>query len=192
MTRAVQVTVLGGGSWGTTVAALAARNTPTLLWARDPEVAREVDEQHTNTRYLEDRPLPDGLRASADLAQAAGAADVLVVGVPSHGLRATVEQAAPHVRAWIPALSLAKGLEPGTQLRATQVIAECMPGHPVGLLAGPNLARECSTALRRRRSSRRPTAPWPARCSPCSRRRASACTATRTCSARSWAACSKT
>jgi glycerol-3-phosphate dehydrogenase (NAD(P)+) len=142
VTRAVQVTVLGGGSWGTTVATLAARNTSTLLWARDPDVAREVDEEHTNTRYLEDRRLPDALRATSDLAGAAGSADVLVVGVPSHGLRATMEEAAPHVRPWIPVLSLAKGLEPGTRLRATQVISECLPGHPVGLLAGPNLARE--------------------------------------------------
>jgi glycerol-3-phosphate dehydrogenase (NAD(P)+) len=142
MTRAVQVSVLGGGSWGTTVAALSARNTQTLLWARDDDVAREVHEQHTNTRYLDDRALPDDLRATSDLAQAAGEADVLVVGVPSHGLRAALEEAAPHVRPWIPVLSLAKGLEPGSGLRGTQVISECLPGHPVGLLAGPNLARE--------------------------------------------------
>jgi glycerol-3-phosphate dehydrogenase (NAD(P)+) len=142
MTRPVQVTVLGGGSWGTTVAALAARNTPTVLWARDPDVAREVDEQHTNERYLEHRALPEDLRATGDLAEAASSADVLVVGVPSHGLRGALEQAAPHVRPWIPVLSLAKGLEPGTRMRATQVISECLPGHPVGLLAGPNLARE--------------------------------------------------
>jgi glycerol-3-phosphate dehydrogenase (NAD(P)+) len=142
MTRPVQVTVLGGGSWGTTVAALAARNTPTLLWARDPDVAREVDEQHTNERYLEHRELPADLRATGDLEEAASNADVLVVGVPSHGIRAALEDAAPHVRPWIPVLSLAKGLEPGTRMRATQVIAECLPGHPVGLLAGPNLARE--------------------------------------------------
>jgi len=147
MTRPVQVTVLGGGSWGTTVAALAARNTPTLLWARDPDVAREVDEQHTNERYLEHRELPGDLRATGDLEEAATKADVLVVGVPSHGIRAALEQAAPHVRPWIPVLSLAKGLEPGTRMRATQVIAECLPGHPVGLLAGPNLAREVLDGL---------------------------------------------
>jgi glycerol-3-phosphate dehydrogenase (NAD(P)+) len=142
MTRAVQVCVLGGGSWGTTVAALAAANTPTQLWARDDDVAREIEEQHTNTRYLEERELPEGLRATSDLVEAASEADVLVVGVPSHGLRDTLERAAPHVRPWIPVLSLAKGLEPGTRMRATQVIGECLPGHPVGLLAGPNLARE--------------------------------------------------
>jgi glycerol-3-phosphate dehydrogenase (NAD(P)+) len=142
MTRPVHVTVLGGGSWGTTVAALAARNAPTMLWARDADVAREIDEEHRNSRYLEERELPDTLRATSDLEEAATYADVLVVGVPSHGLRQALEDVAPHVRPWIPVLSLAKGLEPVTRLRATQVIGECLPGHPVGLLAGPNLARE--------------------------------------------------
>jgi len=138
----VQVTVLGGGSWGTTVAVLAAANTSTLLWARDREVAREVCEEHTNTRYLGDHALPESLRATADLAEAVAGADVLVVGVPSHGIRTVLQEAAAHLRPLVPVLSLAKGLEPGTRLRPTQVIGECLSGHPVGLLAGPNLARE--------------------------------------------------
>jgi glycerol-3-phosphate dehydrogenase (NAD(P)+) len=140
--RSPSVTVLGGGSWGTTVAALAAANTPTTLWARDPETAREVLEQHTNFRYLGDRPLPEALYATSDLAEALTGADVVVFGVPSHTLRDLARAAAEHVRPWVPLLSLIKGLEPGSRLRATQVIAEELTGHPVGLLAGPNLARE--------------------------------------------------
>jgi glycerol-3-phosphate dehydrogenase (NAD(P)+) len=136
------VTVLGGGSWGTTVAALAAANTPTTLWARDPDTAREVVEDHTNQRYLDDRPLPQTLHATSDLAEALIGADVVVFGVPSHTLREVTRAAATHVRPWVPLLSLIKGLEPGSRLRATQVLAEELPGHPVGLLAGPNLARE--------------------------------------------------
>ena len=91
--KRVTVTVLGGGSWGTTVAALAARNAPTVLWARDPEVAREIDEQHTNTKYLGERPLPDDLRATADLGEALERADVVVFGVPSHSLRVVYDVA---------------------------------------------------------------------------------------------------
>lgn len=142
MTRPIQVTVLGGGSWGTTIASLASGNATAVLWARDPEVAREIDEQSTNAGYLGDRALPAELRATGDLEQAVERADVLVVGVPSHSIRGVLEAAAPYVRPWIPVLSLAKGLEPESRLRPTQVIAECLPGHPVGLLAGPNLARE--------------------------------------------------
>lgn len=142
MSRPVQVSVLGGGSWGTTVATLAAQNTPTLLWARDPRTAEEINTDHRNSRYLEDRPLTPSLRATSDLREAAEHADVLVVGVPSHAIRATLAEAAPYVRPWVPVLSLAKGLEAGTRLRPTQIIGETLPGHPIGLLAGPNLARE--------------------------------------------------
>jgi len=69
-------------------------------------------------------------------------ADVLVIGVPSHVFRHTLEQAAKHVRAWVPVVSLAKGLEQGTLLRMTEVIGEVLPGHRAGVLTGPNLARE--------------------------------------------------
>jgi glycerol-3-phosphate dehydrogenase (NAD(P)+) len=140
--RQVNVTVLGGGSWGTTVATLAAANAPTVLWARDPEVSREVAEQHTNTKYLGDRRLPTGLRATSDLPEALANADVVVFGVPSHSLREVVRETAAHIRPWVPLLSLIKGLEPNSRLRPTQVIAQELPGHSVGLLAGPNLARE--------------------------------------------------
>jgi glycerol-3-phosphate dehydrogenase (NAD(P)+) len=138
----VRVTVLGGGSWGTTVAALAAANVPTVLWARDPQVAHEVTEEHRNSRYLDERPLPTTLYSTADLGEALDRADVVVFGVPSHSLRDVARDAAEHVRPWVPLLSLIKGLEPSSRLRPTQVIAQELPGHPVGLLAGPNLARE--------------------------------------------------
>jgi glycerol-3-phosphate dehydrogenase (NAD(P)+) len=140
--RPVNVTVLGAGSWGTTVAALAAANVPTVLWARDPDVAAEINDTHCNVRYLGDRPLPGTLRATADLAESLSAADVVVFGVPSHSLRAVAREAAQHIRAWVPLVSLIKGIERETRLRPTQVIGEELPGHPVCLLAGPNLARE--------------------------------------------------
>jgi len=142
MTRPVHVTVLGGGSWGTTVASLAATNTDTLLWARDSDVADEINAEHRNSRYLDDRELPERLRATSDLAEAAECADVLVVGVPSQFMRGVLAEVAPNMRPWVPVLSLVKGLEVDTRKRGTQVIAEELPGHPVGLMAGPNLARE--------------------------------------------------
>jgi glycerol-3-phosphate dehydrogenase (NAD(P)+) len=124
------------------VAALAASNVATTLWARDAAVAREVAEEHTNSRYLGDRRLPESLGATSDIREALADADVVVFGVPSHSLRDVAREAAPDVRPWVPVLSLIKGLEAGSRLRPTQVIAEELPGHPVGLLAGPNLARE--------------------------------------------------
>ena len=142
MSRPTQVTVLGAGSWGTTVASLAARHARTLLWARSEELATEISETHRNERYLPGLDLHPDLDATASLDEAVRDADVLVLGVPSHGLRATLEAVAPLVRPWIPIISLTKGLEQGTRLRPTELIAEALPGHPAGVLSGPNLARE--------------------------------------------------
>jgi glycerol-3-phosphate dehydrogenase (NAD(P)+) len=134
--------VLGGGSWGTTVASIVARSALTVLWARSAEVAEEVDRRCRNSRYLGDSPLTDGLRATDKLAQAVQDADVLVMSVPSHGFRGVLEQVVSHVRPWIPVVSLVKGLEQVTDRRMTEIVAEVLPGHPAGVLAGPNIAKE--------------------------------------------------
>lgn len=138
----MKVTVLGGGSWGTTVASLAAQNGPAMLWARSEETAREVHEQHTNERYLGPRLLPERLTASSDLAEAVADCDVLVMGIPSTQMRDVARRAATLVRPWVPVLSLSKGLEPESRKRMTQVLGEELPGRPIGLMAGPNLAKE--------------------------------------------------
>ncbi|NHN54736.1 NAD(P)H-dependent glycerol-3-phosphate dehydrogenase [Calidifontibacter sp. DB0510] len=140
--RQPKVTVLGGGSWGTAVASVATRNTETLLWARDADTVTELNERHTNSRYLDDLPLHPRLRATADLQEAVETADVLVLGVPSHACRAVLTEAADHLRPWVPIVSLVKGLEQGTRSRITDVVSEVLPGHPVGVLNGPNIARE--------------------------------------------------
>jgi glycerol-3-phosphate dehydrogenase (NAD(P)+) len=138
----IRVVVLGAGSWGTTVASLAAHNTDTTLWARRAGLAAEIHKEHTNSVYLPGFLLADSLRATADLADAVSEADVLVMAVPSHGFRAVLEEAADHVRPWVPVVSLTKGFEQGTNLRMTQIIAELLPEHPAGVLTGPNLAKE--------------------------------------------------
>jgi glycerol-3-phosphate dehydrogenase (NAD(P)+) len=138
----LRVAVIGAGSWGTTVASLTSHNCPTMLWARNPEIAAELNSDRTNTRYLGTYPVARELRATASMAEAVSGADVVVMGVPSHGFRAMLELVREHIRAWVPVISLAKGLEQSTLLRMTQVIGEVLPGHPAGLLTGPNLARE--------------------------------------------------
>lgn len=138
----MRVAVVGAGSWGTTVASLAVRNGPTVLWARREELAAEVTGEHTNRRYLPGCTLPDDLEATSSLAEAVSGADVIVMAVPSQGFRAVLEELCPHVRAWVPVVSLAKGLEQGTNKRMTDVVHDVLPGHPAGVLTGPNLAKE--------------------------------------------------
>lgn len=138
----MRVAVLGAGSWGTTMAALVAPRHPTVLWARSPEVAKAVNDDHVNPAYLPERPLPEELPATSDLGEAVSDADLLVVGVPTSGFRAVLDDAKAFVRPWVPVVSLAKGFERGSQLRMTEIIKEVLPGHPAAALTGPNIARE--------------------------------------------------
>ncbi len=138
----LRVAVLGAGSFGTTVAHLVTRNAPTTLWCRRAETADEVNTRHTNDRYLEGYALAPELRATGDLEEAVRGADVVVMGVPSHGMREVLAEVERYIRPWVPIVSLAKGLEPGSHLRMTQVIREMLPEHRAGVLTGPNLAKE--------------------------------------------------
>jgi glycerol-3-phosphate dehydrogenase (NAD(P)+) len=142
VSRQTCVAVIGGGSWGTTVASLTARNAPTILWSRRPDVAEEIERDHVNSEYLPGEQLDPALHATSDLQQAVEQADVLVMAVPSHGFRDVIAEALPYIRPCVPIVSLTKGLERGTHKRMTEVIEELLPRHPAGVLAGPNLARE--------------------------------------------------
>ena len=138
-----KVVVLGGGSWGTTVAAIYARRGPTLQWVRSADTAEDINDHHRNTEYLgKDVALPESLRATTDFSEAANCADVIVMGVPSHGFRSVLTELAKELRPWVPVVSLVKGLEQGTNMRMSEIVEEVLPGHPAGILAGPNIARE--------------------------------------------------
>ena len=145
--RAPKIAVLGAGSWGTTVAVIASRSAQTVIWARSAETAAEINERHTNSRYLSAALLPQGLTATADLEEAVSDADVLVTGIPAQSLRGVLVEIAPLVRPWIPVVNLAKGLERGTRKRMTEVIFDVMPGHPAGALSGPNIAGEVARGM---------------------------------------------
>lgn len=138
----LKVGLLGGGSWGTTVASLVARNTPVTLWARNPDTVADINRHHRNSRYLGEAALPEKLLASDDIEETVADADVLVMAIPSQNFRSVLNEVRQHLRPWVPVVSLTKGLELDTRMRMTQIINEILPGHPVGVLTGPNLARE--------------------------------------------------
>lgn len=140
--RSMKVAVIGAGSWGTTVASIVAPNAPTVLWARNRELVDVMVTTRRNDRYLPDAPLPEDLEFTASMVDAVDSADVVVMGVPSHGFRDVVIEVARYVRPWVPVVSLAKGLERSSLKRMSEVVADEMPGHPVAVLTGPNLAKE--------------------------------------------------
>jgi glycerol-3-phosphate dehydrogenase (NAD(P)+) len=134
--------VIGAGSWGTAVAALAAHNAPTVLWARRPDLAQTIETTHVNRDYLPNYELPKGLRATSSLEDALAGAEVVVMGVPSHGFRSILDEARPFLADGAPIVSLTKGVEQDTLKRMTEVIDDVVPGRPRGVLTGPNLAKE--------------------------------------------------
>ncbi len=138
----IRVAVIGAGSWGTTVAALASVNTPTVLWARREALADQINNAHVNADYLPSFTLPRDLRATASIEEAVADADVVVMAVPSHGFRAVAREVGVFLRPWVPVVSLSKGIERETLMRMTEVAADEMPGRPVGVMTGPNLAKE--------------------------------------------------
>ena len=139
----VKVGILGGGSWGTTVASLVTRNAEEVtLWARDPATVDEINQHHTNDKYLPGAQLSEKLVASNDIDEVVADKDVIVMAIPSQNFRAVLEKAKPHIRSGVPIISLTKGLELSTGKRMSEIIQDVMPGHPAGVLTGPNLARE--------------------------------------------------
>ena len=144
-----RVAIIGGGSWGTCFASVCARNNPTALWVRPEEsdVADEDNAAHTNASYLPDTKLPSELTATTDMAEAVAGVDCVVIAIPSKWIRAVLRDLRPHIQSGVPIVSLVKGLESGTNLRMTEVVAEEIPGHPVGALSGPNLAREVALGI---------------------------------------------
>ena len=114
----------------------------TALWARAPELATAMEASRENERYLPGVEVPEKVVVTSSLGDALQGAGIVFMAVPSHGFRAVLSAARPaahHVEAIV---SLAKGIEEGTNLRMSQVVAELVPGVPAGVLTGPNLARE--------------------------------------------------
>jgi glycerol-3-phosphate dehydrogenase (NAD(P)+) len=141
----MRIAVVGAGSWGTTIASMFAAQADTLLWAREPEVAESVTQRHTNPLFLPELALDPSLRASTDLDEVVEGRDLVVMVVPAQHLRGVAERLGAALRPDSIILSLAKGIEQGTLLRPTEVLAELTPWHDprrVGVMSGPNLAKE--------------------------------------------------
>lgn len=137
--------MIGAGSWGTTVASMAARRAPTVLWARRSELASSINQSRVNSPYLPDLELPDTLTATADLVEAASGAEVVVMAVPSHGFREVFSQVANTLPEGTIVVSLTKGIEQGSLATMTEVVLDVEPDvnrDRLGVMTGPNLASE--------------------------------------------------
>ncbi|MBF0393618.1 MAG: NAD(P)-dependent glycerol-3-phosphate dehydrogenase [Alphaproteobacteria bacterium] len=141
------VGIVGAGAWGTALAVTATRaGRRATLWAHEPEVARAIDERHENPLYLPGVALPPEIAGTTDLAVLAGA-DIVVLVPPAQHLRSVCKGLAPHWRRGTPALIGAKGIEEGSFLLLTEVLAEALPEAVPAVLSGPTFAAEVARGL---------------------------------------------
>ncbi|OEJ22935.1 glycerol-3-phosphate dehydrogenase [Streptomyces agglomeratus] len=143
--RSIRAAVLSAGSWGTAVAKiLAEAGTDVVVHARRDEIADGINRDHRNPGYFPDIELPASLTATTDPAVALAGADFLVLSIPAQSLRSNLALWAPHIEPHTVIVSLMKGIELGTHLRASEIITEVtgVSADRVAVLSGPNLAGE--------------------------------------------------
>ncbi len=142
MTKAA---VMGSGSWGTAFGmVLADAGTDVILWGKDPSVVGSVNDQHENPKYHPGIPLPTSLKATTEVRRALDGADIVVLAIPSQSLRENLARWREDLPEHAVLVSLMKGIELGTTMRMSEVIVEVaqVPPARVGVVSGPNLARE--------------------------------------------------
>ncbi|MBI4521044.1 MAG: NAD(P)-dependent glycerol-3-phosphate dehydrogenase [Gemmatimonadetes bacterium] len=149
------VAVVGGGSWGTTLAALLLKREHNVsLWVREPEVAQDINVHHENRRFLPGIRLPDELRANTDLTRVVAGAGIVVSVVPSQFVGAVMKECAGLVRGDALIVSASKGIETSTLRTCSEILAEILTrdqANRLVVLSGPSfaieVARERPTAV---------------------------------------------
>jgi glycerol-3-phosphate dehydrogenase (NAD(P)+) len=141
-----RVTVLGAGSWGTTLAILLARKGfQVTVWGRDPERVANVRRERQNHRYLPGVVIPEEVAFTGDLEAALAGAEAVVFAVPLAALQSVGTRAAVHLAPSTLVVCAAKGIDPETLKRPTEILSQALAradGERIAMLAGPSLARE--------------------------------------------------
>lgn len=138
-----RVGVIGGGSFGTAIANIIARNGhKTRLWMRDPEQVETLNQTRVNSVYLPGHELHPSIIAEHDLEAVVSGVNLLFVAVPSGSFRTVVRQMKPFLRPGVMLVTATKGIEAITFSLMSQILAQEVPTARIGVLSGPNLAKE--------------------------------------------------
>lgn len=142
--RSSKVAIIGGGSFGTVLANLAAKNCQEVrLWVRDEELARSINATRMNSRYLPQYQLESNISALSDLERVfEGEVQAVIWCLPSKVCREQAKRLAPFFKGSEIVLHATKGVEPGSLKRISEILTEELPTRRVGVLSGPNLAEE--------------------------------------------------
>lgn len=143
-----KIAVIGGGAWGTALAAQARRaGGDVVLYARETEVVNAINAGADNPVYLPGVSMPEGLSASGSMAEAVESAQAVVIVVPAQFVRATLTDLGPHLADGVPIVLAAKGIEQGSLALMSEVAEALLPNHPLAVLSGPSFAKEVAAGL---------------------------------------------
>jgi len=144
----LNVTVIGDGGWGTALSlVLAEAGHQALVWSPFEEQAAECSAKRENVRFLPGVALPESVRFTADVGEAVAAADMFVCAVPTIYMRSCLSRFVDAFPSDRPVVSVAKGIENGTLMRATEIIADVLGPVPMSVLCGPSHAEEVARRL---------------------------------------------
>ncbi|HYW35612.1 MAG TPA: NAD(P)H-dependent glycerol-3-phosphate dehydrogenase [Balneolaceae bacterium] len=142
-----KVAIIGAGSFGTALAVVLARaGHQVQLWAREPEIAAGINEQHVNPAYLSDVSLPESIGCHTHLKKCLDQPDIILFATPSHALREVAQRVKPHITGDELIVNVAKGIENDTFMTMSQVLADVLEDvildDQIGVLSGPSHAEE--------------------------------------------------
>lgn len=138
-----KISVLGGGSWGTALAILLANKDYGVdIWVRDREQMLEMNEIKENKKYLPGISIPKKINVTNDLAKSVDNVGLIVLSVPSHGIREVLEACKTDIKKDQVIVNVAKGIENDTLLRVSEIVGEILPHNPYAILSGPSHAEE--------------------------------------------------
>lgn len=142
------IAVIGAGAWGTALAITATQaGRDVRIWAREPEVVDDMQQNRMNTAFLPERPIPSSLTATGDMAKAVKDADLALLVVPSQFLRRVAAELETHLPRGVPVVICAKGIERGSGKLMSTIVEEEMPDRPFAALSGPTFAEELAAGL---------------------------------------------
>jgi len=148
MSAHTKIAVLGGGAWGTALAAMAATSGhEAWLFARDAETVAAINNDRRNPRYLGDIELPAGIHASASASEVVTGADAVLAVIPAQAMRAGLSELNNLIPQSAPVVLCAKGIERGTGRLMSEVVAEVLPNHRLAALSGPSFATDVARGL---------------------------------------------
>lgn len=139
-----RIAIIGAGSWGTALAIIAARaGHEVMLWSRDPDLVKSINEQRVNSRYLMSASIPDGVTATNEIKEALNHASLVLLAAPSHAVRGLLGVMSPVLDESAVIVSVSKGIEIETRKRISEIVKEVVGGSQAFVcLSGPSFAKE--------------------------------------------------